>query len=234
MSKIPKKIHYCWFGNGEKPAKVKKCIKSWKLYCPSFEIVEWNESNIDIHQNPYMERCYNEKKYAFLADYVRLVVVEKYGGIYLDTDVELLKPLDELLENQAYIGFETIIFVNTGMGFGSVAHGSMIKAMLKEYDPLLDGKHDVIGCPILNTQALVKLGMIQDGTLQHLSVCTVYPIDWFNPYDDPTGTLKRTENTVSIHWYAKSWLSKGTVFRSYLTKPLHRFQRRLQTIMNKE
>lgn len=221
---IPKKIHYCWFGYGEKPAKVKKCIASWKKYCPSYEIIEWNESNVDIHKNPYLEKCYDEKKYAFLTDYLRLVVIEAYGGIYLDTDVELIKPLDFLLENQAYIGFETSELVNTGMGFGSIAHGEMVRAMLEEYKPLLDGTQGVIGCTILNTKALVKLGMKKDGTFQELSAFTVYPIDWFNPYDDPTGRLQKTDNTVSIHWFSKTWMTKGTVLRSNLTKPLHRLQ----------
>lgn len=223
---IPKRIHYCWFGHGEKSKLAERCIKSWHKYCPDYEIVEWNESNVDIYGNPYMEMCYNNRKYAFLADYVRLVIVEKYGGIYLDTDVELLSSLDELLVNQGYIGFETIGSVNTGMGFGSIEHGKMVQTMLREYDQLLDGKQGVIGCPILNTAALLKLGMKQDGTFQKLSDCTVYPIEWFNPYDDPTGVLNKTENTVSIHWYAKTWMSKGTVFRSYLTKPFHRLQKK--------
>lgn len=221
---IPKKIHYCWFGYGEKPAKVKKCIASWKKYCPSYEIIEWNENNVDIHKNPYMEKCYVEKKYAFLTDYLRLIVIEEYGGIYLDTDVELIKPLDFLLVNQAYIGFETSKLVNTGMGFGSVAHGKMVRAMLEEYQPLLDGTQGVTGCPILNTNALVKLGMKKNGMLQKLSSFTVYPIDWFNPYDDPTGRLQKTDNTVSIHWFSKTWMPKRTVVRSILTKPLHRLQ----------
>lgn len=230
---IPKRIHYCWFGYGEKPKLVERCIKSWYKYCPDYEIIEWNESNVDIHENPYMEMCYKNRKYAFLADYVRLVIVEKYGGIYLDTDVELLSSLDKLLVNQGYIGFETIRSVNTGMGFGSIAHGIMVRTMLREYDQLLDGKHGVIGCPILNTEALLKLGMKRDGTFQKLSDCIVYPIEWFNPYDDPTGTLNKTENTVSIHWYAKTWMSRGTVFRSYLTKPLHRLQKKAKWITKK-
>lgn len=230
---IPKIIHYCWFGYGEKPKLAQKCIVSWKKFCPDYKIIEWNESNVDIHENPYMEMCYNSRKYAFLADYVRLVVVEKYGGVYLDTDVQLLDSLDSLLENQGYIGFETTSAVNTGMGFGSVAHGMMVQTMLREYDQLLDGQQGVIGCPILNTDALIKLGMKQNGSFQKLPACTVYPVEWFNPYDDPTGVLNKTKNTVSIHWYAKTWMSKGTVLRSYLTKPIHRLQNKLQKIRKK-
>lgn len=222
---IPKTIHYCWFGMREKSKKINKCMQSWKKYCPDYEIIEWNESNIDIHENAYMEKCYQEKKYAFLSDYVRLVVLEKYGGVYLDTDVELVKSLDELLSNEAYVGFETKEYIATGLGFGTVAHGKMIRTMLGEYDQLLDGKSDYIGCPILNTKALVKLGMVKDGSVQYLTCCTVYPIEWFNPYDDPTGKLNITKNTVSIHWYAKTWMSKKTVIRSYLSKPLHRMQK---------
>lgn len=225
---IPKKIHYCWFGGNEKPKAVEKCIASWHKYCPDYEIIEWNEDNFDVNQNPYMKYCYENKKWAFLSDLARLLVVNEQGGIYFDTDVELVRNPDFLLDSPAFIGFETEQYVNTGMGFGSEPHGIMVKSMIEEYEPLLDGQHGVIGCPILNTKAMVKLGLKQNGQLQHLPAATVYPIDWFNPYDDPTGVLKKTENTVSIHWFSKSWMGKGQIVRSHLTKPLHRLQKLLR------
>ena len=221
---IPKKIHYCWFGRAEKPKSVQKCIASWEKYCPNYEITEWNEDNFDIDYNPYTKMCYEQKKFAFLSDFVRLLVIEENGGIYLDTDVELIKPLDDLLNNEAYIGFETDEYVNTGMGFGSVAHGAMVREMIAQYDELSDGTHATVSCPILNTQAMDKLGMQRNGKMQHLSQATVYPAEWFNPYNSVTGVLKKTDNTVSIHWYSKSWMSKATVIRCKLLRPLHRFQ----------
>ncbi|PWJ77197.1 UNVERIFIED_CONTAM: capsular polysaccharide synthesis protein [Murimonas intestini] len=218
---IPKKIHYCWFGGKEKPKLVKKCMESWKKFCPDYEIIEWNEANFDINTNPYTRMCYQQKKYAFLTDYIRLVVIERYGGIYFDTDVELIKSPDFLLNAEAYVGFETKDYVNTGIGFSSVAHGKMVKAMLAEYDELLDGQNGVIGCPSLNTQALVKLGLEKNGQLQKLPDVTVYPIDWFNPYDAPTGRLNRTKNTISIHWYSASWMKKRVQIRLRLLRPFH-------------
>lgn len=100
---IPKKIHYCWFGRKELPEKAKKCIASWKKYCPDFEIIEWNEDNIDVYQNPYTTYTYDNKRFAFLSDYLRLLIVYKEGGIYFDVDVEVVRPIDELLENQAFL-----------------------------------------------------------------------------------------------------------------------------------
>lgn len=223
---IPKKIHYCWFGRGEKPKLAKRCIASWKKYCPDYEIIEWNEDNFDLSQNQYLDMCYRQKKYAFLSDYIRLLVIEQYGGIYFDTDVEICRSIDFLRTNTSYIGFETSEYVNTGLGFGSVPHGLMVQMLLKEYEPLLSGDKGTIGCPILNTKALIPLGLICNGSFQKLGdSIAVYPCDWFNPYDDATGILSKTENTVSIHWFSKSWMSKKTVFRSYLSKPLHRFQK---------
>lgn len=219
---IPKKIHYCWFGRGELSSKSKKCIESWKKYCPDYEIIEWNEENFDINQNEYTKKVYAEKKFAFLSDYARLKIIYEEGGIYLDVDVELIKPLDDLLTNKAYFGFETKDYINTGVGFGAEKGNLAVKTLLNEYDQLLDGTKDVIGCPILNTQGIIKLGLVRNGELQVLPECTVYPLDFFNPYDDPTGRLNKTKNTYSIHWYAKSWLDKKTVIRSKLTKPLHR------------
>jgi len=172
---IPKTIHYCWFGRNPKPKLAEKCIASWKKYCPDWEIVEWNEDNFDVMQNGYTRKCIREKKYAFLSDYVRLVVVEKHGGIYLDTDVELIKPLDDLLQHSAFFGFETPEFVATGLGFGSVAHGEAVRSMLAEYDVLLDGMHDPIGCPYLNTLALEKLGLRKSGELQTVADAVIYP-----------------------------------------------------------
>ena len=150
---IPKKIHYCWFGKGKKSKLALKCIRSWRQYCPEYEVIEWNEENFDIDMNGYTRMCYAEKKYAYLSDYVRLWVVEKYGGIYFDTDVEVIRSLEELLRNDAFFCFENKQYVASGLGFGSVAHGKVIQAMLKEYEILLDGKNGVRMCPKLNTQA---------------------------------------------------------------------------------
>lgn len=223
---IPKKIHYCWFGNGEKSKKAIKCIQSWKKYCPDYEIIEWNENNFDLEMNPYVKYVYENKKYAFLSDYARLCVIYKEGGIYFDVDVEVIRPLDELLSDKSFFGFETKEYVNTGMGFGAEAGNPIIEQMLQEYDKLLDGQHGVIGCPILNTDALLKFGLVQDGCEQELEFGKVYPIEYFNPYDDPTGRLMKTGNTFSIHWYAKSWMDKKTIIRSKFLKPVHRLLRR--------
>lgn len=219
---IPKRIHYCWFGYGEKNKLVQKCIASWKKYCPDYEIIEWNESNFDVNKNAYMKMCYEQRKYAFLTDYVRLIVVEEYGGIYLDTDVELIRPIDELLENSAFFGFETHEYVNTGIGFGAELGNKIVVEMLREYDTLLDGQHGTVGCPVLNTRTLLGKGLIQNGKKQDIDGAVIYSCDYFNPYDDPTGILTKTENTYSIHWYGKSWMDRKTVIRSKLTKPFHR------------
>ena len=219
---IPKKIHYCWFGRGEKPRLAKRCIASWKKYCPDYEIIEWNEDNFDINTNEYTKWCYENKKYAFLSDYVRLLVVYQNGGIYFDTDVELIRNPDFLLENQAFFGFESNEYVNTGVGFGAETENIALNEMINEYSLLLDGKHGVIGCPKLNTEALVKLGLKSDGSYQEFPWGTVYPKEYFNPYESTTGLLNKTENTVSIHWYMGSCLTTRQKIRSAVSKPLHR------------
>lgn len=222
INQIPKIIHYCWFGRGEKPKLAKKCIASWKRYCPDYKIIEWNEDNFDISYNAYTKFCYQNKKYAFLSDYVRLLIVEKYGGIYFDTDVEVIKPLNELLMDEAFYGFENESFVATGLGFGAIPHHCTVQRMIKQYDTLVGGNHDMITCPKLNTEALIPLGLIRNGKTQKIGGAKIYSKEYFNPYDDPTGVLQKTSNTVSIHWYSKSWLSKTTIIRSQLTKPIHR------------
>lgn len=125
---LPKTIHYCWFGNNEKPKLFYKCYKSWKRFCPDYEIIEWNESNIDISSCPlYVQQAFEEKKWAFVTDYIRLKIIYENGGIYLDTDVELLKPLDDLLVYNAYFGFEDEKHINTGLGFGAAKGFELLK-----------------------------------------------------------------------------------------------------------
>ena len=223
---IPQIIHYCWFGRKEKPKLAQKCIASWKRFCPDYQIIEWNEDNFDISQNEYTRMCYEEKRYAFLSDYARLVILQEYGGFYFDTDVELVRPIDALRSHPAFIGFETGNYVNTGEGFGAEPHNPAVAALLAEYALLLDGKHGTKGCPILHTQALLKCGLVQNGSFQDLGGIVVYPSLYFNPYDDSVGKLQLHAETYSIHWYAKSWMNRSTVLRSHLTKPLHRLTRK--------
>lgn len=219
---IPKKIHYCWFGKNELPTKAKKCIASWKKYCPDYEIVEWNEDNYDVHQNAYTTYTYDNKKFAFLSDYARLQIILREGGIYFDVDVEVVRSLDELLRYPAFFGFETEEYVNTGVGFGAEIGNKIVEGMLNEYNLLLDGKHGTRGCPILNTEALEKKGLIRNGQKQQIEGAQIFPVEYFNPYDDPTGRLNKTTKTYSIHWFAKSWMGKKEILRSQILKPVHR------------
>lgn len=219
---IPKKIHYCWFGKGEKPKLAKMCIASWKKFCPDYEIIEWNEDNFNVNTNGYTQMCYEQKKYAFLSDYVRLLVVYEHGGLYFDTDVEVIKPFDDLLKHRAFFGFENDHYVASGLGFGAEARDQSLNVMIHEYDDLLDGTHGVMGCPTLNTRALSRYGFEIDGSLQERGLVVLYPQDYFNPFDDNTGVLRKTSHTYSIHWYGKSWMGKGLIFRNKITRFFHR------------
>lgn len=222
---IPKTIHYCWFGRGEKPKLAQKCIASWKKFCPDYESIEWNEDNFDIEAHPYAKSCYEQKKWAFLSDYVRLIVVEQHGGIYFDTDVELLRSPDFLLEYEAFYGFENNTNIATGLGFGAEPHHSTIQSMVEQYmklQPDAEGKYPLVVCPQLNTQALLPFGLRLNGQRQNVGGAEIYPAEYFNPYESTTGRLNKTKNTVSVHWYSGSWMSKGAILRSKITKPLHR------------
>lgn len=222
---IPKTIHYCWFGRGEKPRLAKKCIASWRRLLPDYTIREWNEDNFDIQKYPYAAYCLKTKKYAFLSDFARLVIVYEHGGIYFDTDVELIRRPDFLLSSGAFYGFENSSFVATGLGFGAARGHASVEAMMRVYEsmkPGPDGQYTMVGCPRINTNALLEFGLQLNGQEQMLGDIHILPPDYLNPYDDPTGRLRKTRNTVSIHWYGKSWMSKKSILRSKLTQPLHR------------
>lgn len=210
---IPKKIHYCWIGGNPLPKSAQKCIASWKKYCPDYEIIEWNESNYDFTKNQYMKEALEAKKWGFVPDFARLDIIYQHGGIYLDTDVEIIKSFDTLLENRGFAGFESKEYVNFGQGFGSEAGNPVIKELMDSYDDLRflneDGSLNMIASPALNTEALLKCGLEIKNEKQILDNCfTVYPIDFFCPKSFVDGIIRITDNTYSIHHFDASWLSK--------------------------
>ncbi len=206
---IPKVIHYCWFGRNEKSRAVLRCIESWKRLCPDYEITEWNEDNFDIACIPFVKEAYEAGKWAFVTDYARLKIVYENGGIYLDTDVELIKPLDELLHLQAYAGFQGEEYVATGLGFGAEKGNAMIGELMADYHNISFSKNadDLIeiACPVVNTKVFKTHGLVADGKMQIVNGVTVFPREYFDPKDSETYELKVTENTVSIHHYDASW-----------------------------
>lgn len=209
---IPKKIHYCWFGGKPIPEEYKKNIESWKKYNPDYEIIRWDESNYDYKKNRFIEEAYSEKKWAFVTDYARLDIIYMHGGIYLDTDVEVLKSFDDLLVNEAFMGLETGNYVNTGVGFGAVKGQKGIKLNKEYYEnkSIYDakGKLNLINCPIVTTDILKEHGAKIDGNIESVLGITIYPIEYFCPMDYLTGIVSVTKNSYSIHKYSMSWASK--------------------------
>lgn len=208
---IPKKIHYCWFGHNPKPKLAEKCIKSWKKFCPDYEIIEWNEDNYDLSSAPlYVRQAYEAKKWAFVTDYVRLQVIYEHGGIYMDTDVELIKPLEPLLQYNAYFGFEDGKHINTGLGFGAVEGTPILHQMMEDYKDipfvLPNGTFDITPCPVRNTRILLTYGLQQDDSEQILDGnILILPSIYLCPVSYHTGVRNKSKKTYSIHWFSASW-----------------------------
>lgn len=209
---IPKIIHYCWFGRNPKPELALRCIESWKKFCPDYEIVEWNEDNFDINCCDYVREAYEAKMWAFVSDYVRLYVVNQNGGIYFDTDVEVIKNLDTLLSNFAFMCFENSQYVNTGLGFGSEKENQLLAEMISDYINLSfidqNQTYDKTPCPERNTKVLLKHGLRQNNTQQIICKNVIFPIEYFCPKDFPSGKIRITNNTYAIHHYQGSWISE--------------------------
>lgn len=222
---IPKKIHYCWFGRGEMPKLAKKCINSWKKYCPDYEIVEWNEDNFDVNCCDYVKEAYENRKYAFVTDYVRLYVMYTYGGIYMDTDVEVTRNLDEFLVHDGFSGFESEIHIPTGIMAGEKGF-LLFKELLEYYHERKfvdkDGNMDMTTNVITITSMLLPKGFIPNGQFQVVDGFALYPRDYFCPLDDATGILYKSSNTATIHWFNKSWVSPNKRLRSKITRVIHR------------
>lgn len=210
---IPKIIHYCWFGGNEIPAKDQQFIDSWRKNCPDYEIKIWNESNYDVSKNTYMKQAYDAKKWGFVPDYARLDIIYNYGGIYLDTDVEIIQSFDEFLINKGFAGFEGDKHVALGLGFGAEKNNLLIKKLMDQYENRSfikeDGSLDTTASPILSTIIFQEEGFMMNGERQSLNGFTLYPTDVLCPMDYKTGKLTLTENTRSIHWYNASWFTEN-------------------------
>lgn len=207
--KIPKTIHYCWFGGAPIPDHLQRLMASWKEKCPDYEIVRWDETNYDVTQNLYMKQAYECKKWSFVSDYARLDIIYRYGGIYLDTDVELLQNLDPLLYQDGFCGFDIYRFIALGLGFGAVAHNPVVGALLDEYHDRSfynrDGSPDLSTCILYQYHTFHQLGVPFNGELIQLPQMTIYPATVLGSYDPFSGNGTPATGAFSLHHYDSSW-----------------------------
>ena len=187
-------------------------MASWKKYCPDYEIIEWNESNYDVSKNKYMYEAYKAKKWGFVPDYARLDVIYEHGGIYLDTDVELIDTLDDLLYQKGFAGFESRNYVNFGSGFGAEKHNELIKDLRDFYDTRTfrkdDNSLDLTASPRLQTEKLLKKGLKQNGEYQVIDGFTIFPEKVLCGMSEVTRRIKTCNYTRAIHHYDGSWLTE--------------------------
>ena len=261
---IPKIIHYCWFGRNPLPPLAEKCIASWRKFLPEYEIWEWVEPygltesteqtenteekdgntlfdkrmGFDVNMIPYTAEAYRQEKYAYVSDYARFWILHKYGGLYFDTDVELIRPMDDIIERGPFMGFETdpdgenspqkyapkySFGVNPGVGFGMRAHHPFLERMVELYKDLtFDGGHMnpwLKTIVAFSTEALIVDGLENAGGIQQIGDITIYPSEYFAPINVITGRLHVTANTRTIHRYMGSWNGKKSFkekFRSFM------------------
>lgn len=233
---IPKKIHYCWFGRNTLPESALKCIASWRKFFPDYEIIEWNEDNFDVNMIPYTAQAYKAKKYAFVSDYARFKILYEQGGLYFDTDVEVIKSMIDIVERGPFMGFEInpgtdrkYGAVNPGVGIGAVKGLDLYKSILDYYAQLSflrpDGSYNTTDAVVnITTRELVKSQLKNISGIQEVSGITIYPADYFNPFNDVTGRLNKTPNTRTIHWFTKTWMNVSP-WRQWLSRFVHRVWR---------
>ena len=239
---IPKIIHYCWFGRGPKPELALKCIESWKEFCPDYELVEWNEDSFDINSNQYVKEAYEAKKYAFVSDYVRLYALYTVGGIYMDTDVMVLKNLDGYLHNEAFCGFESETKINTGT-LACVKGFPLFQKLLADYDDRVfvqaDGTLDVITNVETISKLMIPWGFIPNGKMQTVEGLTIYPKNVFCPGHKRLEDKTYMENAAAIHYFSGSWKSakelkqKNSWWWKCLVVPVSKASKTLEKVCGK-
>lgn len=220
---MDKTIHYCWFGRGEKPALVRRCIDSWKKFMPEYSITEWNEDNFDININQFVKEAYSDRNFAFVSDYVRAYVLFNYGGIYMDTDVEVLKSFDEFLSDSFFAGFEEGNFVGTCV-MGAEKGSEMMQIYMNHYNSVPYFNPDSTKYSDTNVVLLTKLledrGLVRNDKKQTVDGITVYPRTYFSPYDYINGISYITDESAAIHHFAQLWLPKSVRLKTNIKKIL--------------
>lgn len=214
---IPKRIHYCWFGRKPYPPLVERCMKSWIAFCPDYEVFRWDDQNVPLADNEYVRQAYAGERWAFVSDYVRLRALAAYGGLYLDTDVELVRPVDRFLNQEGFMGFESAKAVATCV-IGAEAGHPFITRLAEAYSDRaflrVNGTADETTNVAWTTREMVRSGLKLDGTRQQVDGMTIYPADYFSPKDLRTGRLSVTAQTVAIHHLQASWMSPRQRFHT--------------------
>lgn len=219
---IPKVVHYCWFGGNQLPDDAKKCIESWRKFFPEYEIKEWNERNFDVNCCDYVKEAYAAKKWAFVSDYARFWILYHEGGLYFDTDVEVIKDMSDIIAQGAFMGCETDDKCNPGLGLGANPGLGLYKEILDYYEKihfLIEG--NTTETVVTHTSKILKShGWVGNGEIEQIEGVTIYPPEYFCPMDYKTGKLNITPNTQSIHWYTASWQSSYSKAKTKLQQLL--------------
>lgn len=223
---IPRIIHYCWFGHNPKPKLILNCIDSWHRLCPDWKIIEWNEDNYDVLASEYTKAAYEDKNWAYVADYARFDVLYKQGGVYFDTDVELLRPIpDELMREEAFTGFETPSKVAPGLVFGTTPGQGFLREVLDNYSSKRYSTNETV-VDIL-TKLLEKHGLVGDNSEQTVCGVKIMPTEYFGCFNHEIQAFEKTSNTISIHHYYASW-------RPWYSKTKFRIIKHVAKLLGKE
>ena len=229
---IPKMIHYCWISKevgNNLPQNVQECIKTWRKYLPDYEIIEWNQNNFDLNISSFVKEAYEKKKYAFVSDYIRLYVLYNYGGIYLDTDVKVLKSFDDLLNNKAFICFEGDDAIASST-IGAEKNNYLIECLLEYYNNRhfinSNGKLDMVPNTTIFANIFKDKGFIINNQFQQNEYITVYPREYFSPRSSITGEINITPNTYAIHLFNSSWIPEKIRKRDDLYKELYKLYKK--------
>lgn len=223
---IPKIIHYCWFGKGEKPTKVQKCINSWYEHLPDYQIIEWNEDNFDINELKYTRDAYKARKYAFVSDVARVNALYRHGGIYLDTDVMVYKKFDSILDHQCVLGFEQGNYIATSF-MACIPGHSLMNQFYNLYKDLSfydDNGNIISGTNVSKlTNMLLNQGLIRNNEFQILNDdIVIYPQEYFSPYDYGNCIRNNTDDTICEHLFLVSWMSNKEQAKKIMKKLLAR------------